>query len=57
MLAERDAFHYKDGFIQLPETPGLGLNIDEDKVEELGRIGHDWKNPIWHGYDGTPIEW
>ncbi len=57
VLAERDAFHYKDGFIQLPKTPGLGLNIDEDKVEELGRIGHDWKNPIWHGYDGTPIEW
>ncbi|WEV63913.1 galactonate dehydratase [Bifidobacterium sp. ESL0732] len=57
VLRNRDVFHYENGFVQLPDAPGLGIDIDQEKVEELAKIGHDWKNPLWVTYDGTPIEW
>ena len=51
------AFAYSDGFVSLPTGPGLGIDVDEAVVEELDRTGHDWKNPLWTTYDGSPIEW
>lgn len=57
VLRDQDAFGYADGFVRLPAGPGLGIEVDEDVVEELSRTGHDWKNPLWRTYDGSPIEW
>lgn len=50
-------FEYKDGYVGLPASPGLGIEIDEEKVRELDRIGHDWKNLVWRNQDGTIAEW
>lgn len=33
------------------------IEIDEVKVREAAKVGHDWKNPIWRREDGTLAEW
>lgn len=56
-LQEGTNFHYKDGYIERSQLPGLGILVDEEKVERGVAKGHDWHNPVWHLSDGTPIEW
>lgn len=56
-LEDPGVFTYKNGCIDLPEGPGLGIEIDEDRVQEMARRGHDWKNPVWRNVDGTIAEW
>lgn len=46
-----------DGFIPNLEKPGLGIEIDEKFVKEMSKIGHNWRNPIWYGKDGSLLEW
>lgn len=50
-------FQYKDGYVDIPTKPGLGLEIDEDKVKEVSAEGLYWTNPNWKNYDGTKAEW
>ncbi|WP_139955926.1 galactonate dehydratase [Flavicella sediminum] len=52
-----EIFDLKDGYIELFKKPGLGVEMDEDKLKEGVKIGHDWKNPIWRGKDGNFTEW
>ena len=28
----RDAFAYEDGFVNVPDAPGMGIEVDEDKI-------------------------
>jgi len=50
-------FAVKDGYIERSNLPGLGVEIDEEKVRERARIGHNWKNPVWRNADGSVTEW
>ncbi len=52
-----EALKVEDGYIGLLEKPGLGLDIDEEKVIEMAKTGHNWKNPIWRNADGSFAEW
>ena len=56
-LADRSLFTYQDGFIGVPQKPGLGMEVDEEKLKEAARAGHNWKNPVWRNFDGTVAEW
>lgn len=56
-LVNKSVFEYVDGFIEIPSAPGLGIEINEEKVVEISKRPHHWKNPIWHNYDGTVAEW
>ena len=56
-LKDANVFAYKDGFIAIPEGPGLGIEIDEEMVERQAAIGHRWRNPVWRHADGTFAEW
>jgi galactonate dehydratase len=47
----------QDGFLALPEGPGLGVDIDEGTVREASKSGHRWRNPIWRHADGSFSEW
>jgi galactonate dehydratase len=47
----------KDGYLAIPEGPGLGVDIDEDVVRELHKDAHRWRNPVWRGKDGSFAEW
>ncbi|WP_366926176.1 galactonate dehydratase [uncultured Sphingomonas sp.] len=46
-----------DGFLPIPEKPGLGVTIDEAAVREAAKAGHRWRNPIWRQRDGSFAEW
>ena len=55
-LADPAVFEYDGGYVDLPEGPGLGVEIDEDVVRE--RTGDvDWHNPVWRHDDGSVAEW
>ncbi|MEW9670110.1 galactonate dehydratase [Ammoniphilus sp. 3BR4] len=56
-LVDPTVFKYVNGFVEIPNKPGLGIEIDEEKVKQLAEIGHDWKNPIWRHEDGAVAEW
>jgi galactonate dehydratase len=56
-LKNPNVFAYQEGYVPVLEGPGLGIEIDEEKVREAARIGHDWKNPVWRNVDGTVAEW
>lgn len=56
-LTNRDQFGYKNGFVEIPHGPGLGIEINEEKVRKAAAVGHDWKSPIWRNEDGSYAEW
>jgi galactonate dehydratase len=56
-LVDPSVFAYKDGFVDNLRQPGLGIEVNEAKVREMARIGHNWKNPVWRQEDGTIAEW
>lgn len=56
-IENKDMFQFENGFIQIPEGPGLGVVVNKEKVLEASKIGHNWKNPVWRNYDGTIAEW
>lgn len=56
-LVDPTVFEYKSGAVSIPEGPGLGIEINEDRVKEASKEGHSWKNPIWRHSDGTVAEW
>lgn len=53
----KEVFQFKDGFLDLPTKPGLGLELNEDLIEEISQEGLIWTNPKWKHYDGTIAEW
>jgi len=56
-LADPEVFDYEDGYIDLPEAPGLGIEIDEAYVRERAELEVDWHNPVWTHDDGSVAEW
>lgn len=56
-LDDRSVFNYVDGYINIPSGPGLGIQINEEQVVKMSKVGHQWKNPIWRHRDGSIAEW
>ncbi|WP_130617118.1 galactonate dehydratase [Dyella amyloliquefaciens] len=54
---DRSVFAYQDGFVTIPEGPGLGISVNEDYVAERAVVGHRWRNPVWRHRDGSVAEW
>jgi len=50
-------FAFEEGFLRIPQGPGIGVEIDEDYVEEQAERGHDWSAPVWRHADGSVAEW
>ena len=46
-----------DGYLPVPEGPGLGVDIDEAAVREADKDRHRWRNPVWRTSDGSFAEW
>lgn len=56
-LAVKDVFRFDDGYVNIPDGPGLGIEINEDHVRKMAAIGHRWRNPVWRHGDGSVAEW
>lgn len=56
-LENPSVFLYEEGFVSVPTGPGLGIEINERKVREAAKIGHNWRSPVWRNEDGTVAEW
>ncbi|MBM6837282.1 galactonate dehydratase [Clostridium saudiense] len=56
-VKNKEIFQYKDGYLDIPTKPGLGIEIDEELVEKVSAEGLYWTNPSWKNYDGTIAEW
>jgi galactonate dehydratase len=56
-LVDPGIFAVREGCVQRPTRPGLGIEIDEARVREMAAIGHSWRNPVWRNADGAVAEW
>lgn len=56
-LVNPQVFNYQDGYVKIPDEPGLGIEINEEFVRKQAKIGHNWKNPVWRHRDGSIAEW
>jgi len=55
-LRDPSVFAFDDGYVDLPEGPGLGIEVDHDHVRRVaGDV--DWHNPVWRHDDGSVAEW
>ena len=46
-----------DGYLPIPQKPGLGVTVNEAAVREADQDRHRWRNPIWRQSDGNFAEW
>jgi galactonate dehydratase len=56
-LSNKDVFLMEDGHVPIPPGPGLGIEVDEARVREAAKAGHNWHNPLWRHADGSVAEW
>ena len=56
-VTDPDVLTPVDGFLPVPQKPGLGVTIDEAAVREADKDRHRWRNPIWRHEDGSFAEW
>lgn len=56
-VTDRNVFEYEDGYVKIPDGPGLGIEVNEEYVKEMAQKGHNWKNPVWRHQDGSIAEW
>ena len=47
----------RDGHLDIPKGPGLGIEVNEAHVEKMAAIGHRWRAPVWRHRDGAIAEW
>lgn len=56
-VLNKDDFRIESGYIDALPKPGLGVEIDEDRVLHASRNPTDWRNPVWRHADGSVAEW
>lgn len=56
-LTPETRLRVEEGFLPIPQGPGLGIEVDEEVVREKAREGHAWRPPVWRHADGSISEW
>ncbi|MFG6430702.1 galactonate dehydratase [Roseateles sp. LYH14W] len=56
-VTNKEDFRIENGFINPLRKPGLGVEIDEERVIEASKTASDWRNPVWRHADGSVAEW
>src|SRR5881394_344448 len=52
----KSPFQVKDGYIDIPTAPGLGIELDENLL--ASKIDHDWRNRETYDVDdGSVVDW
>ncbi len=53
----KEPFALQDGCVALTEKPGLGIELDEEKIADLLYDGN-WETPrVWYPEDGSVADW
>jgi galactonate dehydratase len=56
-LLDPEPLRVREEALAVPTGPGLGVDVDEERVRAAARRGHDWHSPVWRNRDGTLAEW
>lgn len=56
-ITNKEDFEFVDGYVNLPNKPGLGVEVNKALVIEENKTPHEWKNPVWRHADGSIAEW
>ncbi len=57
-LHNPEVFSVTDGMVPALSGPGLGVEIDEERVRASAQSTEPgWRNPVWRGPDGAFREW
>ncbi|HEY1393492.1 MAG TPA: galactonate dehydratase [Methylibium sp.] len=56
-VKNREDFRLESGYIKPLPKPGLGVEIDEERVVAASAQAADWRNPVWRHADGSVAEW
>ncbi|MDM0113662.1 galactonate dehydratase [Variovorax sp. J22R133] len=56
-VINKDDFRIDEGHIHALPKPGLGVEIDEERVIHASQNPPDWHNPVWRHADGSVAEW
>ncbi|BAC14171.1 galactonate dehydratase [Oceanobacillus iheyensis] len=56
-IVDKDVFTYENGYVKIPDGPGLGIEVNEEYVKEKANDAENWRNPIWRHKDGSIAEW
>jgi len=56
-LKDPTVFDYENGYVKIPQGPGLGIEVNEEFVRKMAKEGHQWQNPVWRHRDGSVAEW
>lgn len=52
----KQPFTVKDGYLELPTAPGLGIELDDEAI--AGKLDHDWRSPeLYQHDDGAVVDW
>jgi L-alanine-DL-glutamate epimerase-like enolase superfamily enzyme len=55
-VVDGSPFDIVDGHMAVPAGPGLGVEIDEERVRAAAGA-EPWHSPVWRNDDGTVAEW
>ncbi|MEG1688274.1 MAG: galactonate dehydratase [Hafnia sp.] len=56
-VVNKEDFNMVDGYFSPLMKPGLGVEINEEKVIACSKNPPDWHNPVWRYSDGDVAEW
>lgn len=56
-VTQDGGFTLKDGYLDIPQGPGLGIVVNEEHVKAQAEKGHKWRAPVWRHKDGSIAEW
>lgn len=56
-LVDPSVFVVGDGWMNIPDGPGLGIEVDREAVRAAAAEGHRWRAPNWRHDDGSVAEW
>jgi galactonate dehydratase len=56
-VTQDGGFTLKDGYLDIPQGPGLGIVVNEEHVKAQAEKGHKWRAPLWRHKDGSIAEW
>lgn len=56
-VINKEDFKIVDGYCKPLPKPGLGVEVDEERVIAASQHAPDWRNPVWRHADGSVAEW